>query len=65
MVAEGKDEGEGIGRQFGMEMYTLLYSKQITNKDLLYSTGNSAQYSVVTQMGKGFLKKNRYMYMHN
>ena len=43
MVAEGKDEGEGIGRTFGMEMYTLLYSKQITNKDLLYSTWNSAQ----------------------
>ena len=43
MVAEGKDEGEGIGRQFGMEMYTLLYSKRITNKDLLYSTWNSAQ----------------------
>ena len=24
-------------------MYTLLYLKWITNKDLLYSTGNSAQ----------------------
>ena len=26
----------------------------LTNKDLLYSTGNSTQYSVITQMGKEF-----------
>ena len=37
-------------------MYALLYFKQITNKDLLYSTGNSAQYSVLTLMEKEFLK---------
>ena len=30
----------------------VLYVKQITNKDLLHSTGNSAQYSVITHMGK-------------
>ena len=36
-------QGEGIVREFGMDMYTLLYLKWITNKDLLYSTGNSAQ----------------------
>ena len=35
--------GEGIVREFGMDRYTLLYLKWITNKDLLYSTGNSAQ----------------------
>ena len=35
--------GEGIVREFGMDMYTLLYIKWITNKDLLYSTGNSAK----------------------
>ena len=40
--------GEGIVRQFGTDMYTLLYLKWITNKDLLYSTGNSAQYYVTT-----------------
>ena len=28
----------GIGREFGMDMYTLLYLKWITNMDLLYST---------------------------
>ena len=35
--------GEGIVREFGMVMYTLLYLKWKTNKDLLYSTWNSAQ----------------------
>ena len=29
-------------REFGMNMYTLLYVKWITNKDPLSSTGNSA-----------------------
>ena len=33
--------GEGIVREFGKIMCTLLYSKWITNKDLLYSTRNS------------------------
>ena len=32
-------------------MYTLLYLKWITNKDLLYSTQNSAQCSVAAWMG--------------
>ena len=35
--------GEGIVREFGMDMYTLLYLKLITSKNLLYSTGNSPQ----------------------
>ena len=30
--------GEGIVREFGMDKYTLLYLKGITNKDLLFST---------------------------
>ena len=34
--------GEGIVREFGMGMYTLLCLKQIINKVLLYSTGDSA-----------------------
>ena len=38
----------GIVREFGMDMYTLKYLKWITNKDLLYSTENSAQYFVTT-----------------
>ena len=38
---------QGIFREFGMDMYTLLYLKRITNKDLQYSTGNSAQCYVI------------------
>ena len=33
-------------------MYTILYTKQITNKDPLCHTGNSTQYSVITYKGK-------------
>ena len=34
-------------------MYTMLYLKRITNKDLLYSTGNSAQCYAAAWMGEG------------
>ena len=37
-----------------MDMYTLLYLKWITNKDLLYSTQNSAQCYVEAWMGGGY-----------
>ena len=42
--------GEVIVRDFGMVMDTLLYLKWIINKDLLYSTGNSAQRYVAARM---------------
>ena len=42
----GKAEGGEIIREFEMVMYTLVYFKWITSKDLLCSTGNSAQYYV-------------------
>ena len=48
MVTVGEGWGEGIVRGFGIDMYTLLYFKWIIKKDLLYSTGNSAQYYVTT-----------------
>ena len=44
---------EGIVREFGMDMYTLLYLKQIINKDLLHSTWNSAQCYTAAWMGGG------------
>ena len=44
----GGKGGGGINWEIGIDIYTLLYVKQTTNKDLLYSTGNSAQYSVMT-----------------
>ena len=33
MVAVGKDRGEGIVREFGMDMYTMPYLKWITIRD--------------------------------
>ena len=33
--------GQGIVREFEIDMYTPLYLKWITNKDLLYSAWNS------------------------
>ena len=50
-------------REFWKDMYTLLYLKWITNKNLLYSTWNSAQCYVVIWMGVGLGKKGCiYMY---
>ena len=54
---------EGIVREFEMDIYTLLYFKWITNKDLLYSTGNSTQYSAMTYMGKESQKEWVYVYV--
>ena len=54
MVARGEGWEEGIVRELGMDMYTLLYCKWITNRVPLYSTGNSAQCYVVAWMGGGF-----------
>ena len=61
MVARGKD-GEGIVRESGMDMDTLLCLTWRTSKDLLDSTGNSAQCHVAGWMG-GELGENGYMCM--
>ena len=45
---------ERIVMEFGKVMYTLLYLKWVTNKDLLQSTGNSAQCYVAAWMGGQF-----------
>ena len=47
----------GINWKTGIDIYTLLYIKEITTKDLLYSTGNSTQYSVIAYMGKEYKKE--------
>jgi len=46
--------GEGIVREFGMDMYTLLYLKWTTNKNLLYNTENSVKCYVAIWMGREF-----------
>ena len=45
---------ERIVREFGIDMYTLLYLRWITNKDLLYCIGNSVQRYVASWMGREF-----------
>ena len=47
----GKECGEGIVTESGIDMCTLLYLKWITDKVLLYSTSNSAQCYVAAWMG--------------
>ena len=54
MVTGREGWREGI-RGYGINMYTLLHLKWIkTNKDLLYSTENSAQCYVADWMGGDF-----------
>ena len=50
----GRRIGEGIVRELGMDIDTLLYLKWITNKDLMYSTWNSAQCHVAAWVGGEF-----------
>ena len=46
-----------------MDMYTLLYLKWVTKKDLRYNTGDSAQCYVAAWMGEE-LGENGYMYTY-
>ena len=52
----------GINQEFVINIYTLLYIKQISNKDLLQNTGNYIQYLIVTYSGKEFEKE--YLYIN-
>ena len=53
-LPKGKGDGEGINRELGMERYTHLCLRWITNKDLLCSAWNSAQCYVAAWMGREF-----------
>ena len=50
----GKGWGEDIVMEFGIDMYTLLYLKWVTNKDLLCSTGRSIHCHVPDWIGVKF-----------
>ena len=52
----------GINQKAGINIHTLLYIKQKTNKDLLYSTVNYTQYFVITYMGKE--PENKWIYIY-
>ena len=60
--------GGEINWETGIDKCTLLYIKQVTNKNLPYSTGNSSQYSVMTCMGEESkrvcIKECVYIYMY-
>ena len=47
----------------GSDLNTLQYIKQLNNKDLLYSTGNYTQYSIITYNGKESEKESICMYV--
>ena len=51
-LPEGEERGE-VNEETGIDTYTL-YVKQMINKDLLYGTGNSTQYFVMTYVGKEY-----------
>ena len=64
MVIKGETWGEVKNQEMGINIYTLLYIKQITNKYLLYITGKSTQYSVITYMGKESEKEYIYILLY-
>ena len=52
LVAKGEGVRRGMEWETGVSRCKLLYIEWITIKDLLYSTGNSTQYSVITYLRK-------------
>ena len=55
----------GMNWESGIDIYTLICIKYITDENLTYSTGNSTQCSVVTSMGRRrYQKKRRDMYTY-
>ena len=63
MVTSGGRMWEGIVREFGMDMYRLLYLKWITKKHLLYSIGKSAQFYMATWIGGEFRGEGTHVYV--
>ena len=54
LVMAGETGWRGTNRGLGIDMYTLLYLKWMTGRDLLCSTENSAQCYVAAWMGGEF-----------
>ena len=52
MVTQWETWREGINQELGISKHTLLYIKEITIKDLQYSTRNATQYSVTAYTRK-------------
>ena len=54
--------GKGTNWETETDLYTQLYVKYVTNKNLLYSTENSTQYFVIASMGKE--SKTQWIYIY-
>ena len=65
MVTKEDALGGGINLEVRIDIYTLIHMEWISNKNLLYSTGKSTQYSVVTYMGKEPEKEWMCIYTYN
>ena len=55
MVAKGEGERGEMDWEFGVGRCKLSYMEWINNKILLYTTGNSMQYSVINHIGKEYI----------
>ena len=51
IMVTGVKEG-GVNWETGIDIYTILHIKQITNEDSLYSTENSTENFIMSYMGK-------------
>ena len=61
--AGGGGREKGTVREFGMDMYTLLYVTWVTDKDLLHSTWSYAQCYVAAWMVGEFGGKWKHAYV--
>ena len=59
-LSKRKGRGAGINQEVGINVYTLLYITQITNKDLLFRSGNYTQHFVITYKGNNLQGKNSF-----
>ena len=51
MLTKGEKEEGSTNQKYGINIYKLLYIKQIGINDLWYSTGNYIQYLVIAYKG--------------
>ena len=60
-ICQGEGGGEGMDWEFGVNRCKLVYTEWISNKVLLYSTGNYIQYPMINHNGKEYKKE--YIYI--
>ena len=63
MVTKGETLRGRINWKVRTGIYTLVYTKSVSNKDLPYSTEKSIPYSVMAYMGKKSEKERKNVYV--